>query len=127
MKFLVDEKLSPKIASYLTSIGYSATTVRDEGSRGNSDQEIAQWVKDSTAIIVIRDLDFGRLYKQITTTGILILRGKDDSTESAISILKKLHMKKILSQSAMMKQLTVATETRVRCFKRDFTQNDSRH
>ncbi len=117
MKFLIDENLSPKVADHLRSLGYSASAVRDEGLRGETDEDIVIWARKEKSVIVTRDLDFGFLYRQLGTSGVLILRGKNDSTEASLKIIDRLHRKGYLKQKDLSLQLTVATESRVRVFK----------
>ena len=117
MKFLIDENLSPKIVHHLVSLGYEAMHVRDQGLRGKTDQEICRWAKENSAVVITRDLDFGLLYRQKYSIGILILRSKNDNTLATTLILNQLHKNGYLSQKNLLAQLTVSTETKIRIFK----------
>lgn len=50
MRFLVDENLSPRICTLLTSAGHDATHVRDHGMAGANDHQ--GWPPQHTDIVI---------------------------------------------------------------------------
>ncbi len=61
MKFLIDNALSPSIATGLTQNGFDAIHVRDVSLEACSDLEIFEFARDASRIIVSADTDFGTL------------------------------------------------------------------
>ena len=59
--FLVDESLSPNLASKLIQLGYSAKPVREIKLKGSDDIKIVEWAIKNNAIIIAGDLDFGEM------------------------------------------------------------------
>ena len=119
MKFLVDENISPTVAANLRSLGYNAVAAREVGLKGKSDSTLIVWAKREKAIILTRDLDFGFIHEQGGFTGIVILRGRDDSTEATVTIITRLHEKGILKQDNLLKRLVIATQTKIRYIERE--------
>lgn len=91
-KFLIDENLSPKLADFLHSLGYTASAVRDIGLTGSSDEYIVTWAKTHKHIVITRDIGFGYTYAvKDVTFGLILLRSKTDTSESFIHLLSRLH------------------------------------
>jgi predicted nuclease of predicted toxin-antitoxin system len=62
LKFLVDENLSPALVQDLYSAGFDATSVRDRGRLGVSDQQVWRWAFEEDRIVVTANIaDFERL------------------------------------------------------------------
>lgn len=103
-KFLIDENLSPKLASYLRTLGYPASAVREAGLTGSTDEEIITWAKAHEHIVITRDIGFGYTYAvKDVTFGLILLRSKTDATESFENLLFRLH------QSGQLVSITTAT------------------
>ena len=113
-KFLVDENLSPILATFLQSLGYSAAAVRDVGLKGQADAEIISWCKTNNCVIITRDLGFGLIYSQSKNPpGIILLRSKIDTVEIFEKILSQLHEEGTLKKN-LIKSLVVASNTKHR-------------
>ena len=61
MKFIVDNALSPLIATGLREAGYEAIHVRNVGLKSACDLSIFQYAFKNDLIIVSADTDFGTL------------------------------------------------------------------
>jgi predicted nuclease of predicted toxin-antitoxin system len=61
-QFLIDENLSPLIASYLKRLGYRAKTVPELNLKGKTDQEIIEFSKKNGRIIITGDQEFGLFF-----------------------------------------------------------------
>lgn len=91
-KFLIDENLSPKIAGYLRTLGYSASPVREVGLTGRTDEEIVAWAKVHEHIVITRDIGFGYTYAiKDVAFGLILLRSRMDATEVFEKMLSRLH------------------------------------
>lgn len=103
-KFLIDENLSPKLADFLHSLGYTASAVRDVGLTGSSDEKIVAWAKTHKHIVITRDMGFGYTYavKDIAF-GLMLLRSKTDETRAFEDLLFRLH------QSGQLASMTTTT------------------
>ena len=45
MQFLIDESLSPQLATFMKKLGYDAVSVREVGLKGCSDIQIIEWAQ----------------------------------------------------------------------------------
>jgi predicted nuclease of predicted toxin-antitoxin system len=63
-QFLIDENLSPLIASYLRQLGYRAKTVPELNLKGKTDQEIIEFSKKNGCIIT-GDQELGKLIDEL--------------------------------------------------------------
>lgn len=61
MRFLVDENLSPLVASMLREAGHDAVHVLDHGLGGHTDAEVSARAVDEGRVIISADSDFTRM------------------------------------------------------------------
>ena len=61
-KFLIDQNISQKIASFLSGLGFDVKTLGDLGLKGVPDTEIVEAAKKEDRIVITFDKDFGEIY-----------------------------------------------------------------
>ncbi len=61
MNFLIDNALSPVMASYLTENGHFAKHVKDYGMRAAADEAIFKFAEKEDFIVISADTDFGTI------------------------------------------------------------------
>lgn len=117
--FLLDENLSPLLARWLRGLDYNVYAVRDVGLKGKSDREIVIWLQQNNAILITSDLDFGEFFyaQSLGSFGVVILRGKSQSSRTFERVLKNLDTSGILRNEDLTKSLVLATERNYRCRK----------
>lgn len=69
MRFLVDQNLSPTVATALQDAGHDAAHVRDLGLARASDGEILDRAASEHRVVVSADTDFGSILAQRRATG----------------------------------------------------------
>ena len=106
MKFLLDENIGNKIATFLRSLGYITYRLR-EINPGIEDYEVLNFAVSQDAILITSDKDFGELvFKEgFPHRGIIFLRLNDQSSENKIRALKV-----ILSRKRNLRDFLVITE-----------------
>ncbi len=116
MRFLIDESLSPKLATHLKGLGYDALSAREAGLKGCSDVQIIEWAQKNNSIIVTGDLDFGELWywHYNGTVGIIILRLKSYKAEAQEKIIEFLHANKVLTEEKVKNSLIISTGRKYR-------------
>jgi len=115
-KFLIDESLSPRLASVFQKLGYKTNTVRESGLRGLPDETIVRWAKNNKYCIVTNDQDFGTIYylKERGVISVLLLKSKLQGVPSFRRIIHYLYKSQTLTEEYLSGALIVATEYSIR-------------
>jgi predicted nuclease of predicted toxin-antitoxin system len=90
MRFLIDNALSPALATALSESGHDAVHVRDVGLRDAADDAIMQFATAEDRIVVSADTDFGMLlamYRTRLPSIILFRRGSPRLPAQQASLL----------------------------------------
>jgi predicted nuclease of predicted toxin-antitoxin system len=76
VRFLIDECISARLASYLQDAGHDAVHVLQEGLGGAPDSEIMAEAARQQRVVISTDTDFGELLAQqsATTPSVLLFR-----------------------------------------------------
>jgi predicted nuclease of predicted toxin-antitoxin system len=114
VKFLIDNAISPVIASGLRASGYEALHVRDIGMTSATDQVIFDYARNGGYVIVTADTDFGTLlalwlYSQPSA---IIFRTSDKRPESQLTLLRG-HINEI-TEALLTGSIVVLEDTRIR-------------
>ena len=89
MKFLIDEDISPKIATLLQQLGHSAIHIR-EIQLSLDDLEVLEIAVSRSSIVITEDKDFGELvFKEGKAhTGVIFLRLEDQTLINTKRVIK---------------------------------------
>ena len=114
VEFKVDESLHSDAATLLRSLGHDAVTVYEQRLRGGSDAEVADVCRRESRALVTLDLDFAdiRAYPPTEYQGIIVLRLRDQSRQSALSVLERILP--LLGTEPLAGRLWIADESQVR-------------
>ena len=97
-KFLIDENLSPLIASHLRKLGYRAFAVRDLGLKGKSDEDILRFARKEQFVVITGDVEFGRFfYEQRGIVSMIVLRGRQQGTKAVLRLIAGLKKRRIFA------------------------------
>lgn len=115
MKFLIDNALSPVVATELQKAGHEASHVRDHHLQTASDEEIFEFATLRDEVIVSADTDFGMLLalRQETKPSFILFRrtSKRRPHEQAALLLANLSS---VSDALQRGCIVVIEETRIR-------------
>lgn len=89
MRFKLDENLPRSVRPRLTSRGWDAHDVHEEGLAGALDEEIQAACEREGRILVTLDLDFAdtRRYAPERSPGVIVLRPADQSIRACLACL----------------------------------------
>lgn len=89
MKFLLDENIGKKIATFLNQQKYSTQRIRDI-KPGIEDFEVLNLAVSQKAILITSDKDFGELIfkEKQPHSGVIFLRLTDQTSENKIQAIK---------------------------------------
>lgn len=114
MRFKLDENLPIAVAALLHSAGHVVDTTSDEGLAGAEDAAVlAGAVRDRRALVTL-DLDLAdfRRFPPEATSGILVLRPRDQSVPQLLAALRA--ALQVLEREPLDGRLWIASPTRVR-------------
>jgi predicted nuclease of predicted toxin-antitoxin system len=91
MRFIVDECVGPKVATWLRQQGHDVFSVYEQ-SRGIDDEAVLDIAFEEKRILVTNDKDFGeKVYRdKVLHHGIILLRLADQSAASKIAAIEQL-------------------------------------
>lgn len=113
MRLLVDNSLSPRLASALRSLGHDALHVCDLRLGSASDQDIFERASADGRWIVAQDTDFAPLlYQRPPSIGVFLLRLRDGRVDAQVNRLSLLSSPLITQLGP--KTIVVVEETRIR-------------
>jgi predicted nuclease of predicted toxin-antitoxin system len=86
LRFLIDNALSPRLASALGDAGHDVVHVRDRGLQRASDAELLRLAATEDRVIVSEDTDFGALLAlaEFTRPSIILFRRMPDRSAAAL-------------------------------------------
>ncbi|PIS21374.1 hypothetical protein COY33_02370 [candidate division WWE3 bacterium CG_4_10_14_0_2_um_filter_42_7] len=91
LKLLLDANISPETARFIRSLNINTKSLIEENLSGITDEEVVALAKKEKQVILTFDFDFGYIYqlKEQDKLGVVVLRIKDQTVESANSHLER--------------------------------------
>lgn len=92
MKLLLDNNLSPWLATELCKVGHDATHVLDIGMHAASDREILEFALSQGSIVISNDKDFGQIIAQsnLARPSVILLRQLIDPKQQLALLIENL-------------------------------------
>jgi len=80
LKFLIDNALSPDVATALNRVGHDAVHVRDRGIRDSDDETVFDCAAREGRVIVTADTDFGQILarRNVNRPSLIIFRRRTE-------------------------------------------------
>ncbi len=90
-KFLIDQNISYKTASFIKGLGFDVKTLGDAGLKGKSDTDIVSFAKREEMVIITFDKDFGEIYyfSEKGNITVIVLYLDDQTVENVNFIVGK--------------------------------------
>ena len=116
MQFLIDESLSPQLATFVKMLGYDSLSVREAGLKGCSDIQIIEWAQKNNNTIITGDLDFGELWywHYRGRVSVIVLRLKSFKVEAQQNAVEFLHNNKAFAEEKIKNALIIGTDKKYR-------------
>ena len=91
MRFKIDENLPSSLGTLLEEHQLESETVHDEGLSGNPDEMIVDMCNKGGLVLITMDIGFAnqRAYPAGTHPGMIVIRIKNQSTRSVLSVMKR--------------------------------------
>ena len=118
-RFLLDANLSILTAQYIRQLGHEVITTEELGLATADDKRIVSFAAENNYILITFDLDFGYLFHFFIEqqVGIIVLRLRDQTVESANLAVRRLLKSGTLDQLENTQALIVVDETTIRIHK----------
>ena len=116
MLFFVDANLPRSVTALLIGLGHQVEFARDAGFGSATDIEIAAHVRETRAVLLTRDLDFGdvRRYPPDDYGGIVVLRLPDDMIAGDIVHVLERFLREPVFVERLPGRLAIVEPNRVR-------------
>lgn len=107
MRFLLDEGLSPRVATLLADADHDAVHVRDLGLASASDPVVLQAALDAERVLLTLDTDFGRLlaHSGAALPSVVLFRGeitRRPEGQAAVLLANLGQLEFVLAQGALV-------------------------
>jgi predicted nuclease of predicted toxin-antitoxin system len=92
VKFLVDNSISPIVASGLMDAGHDAVHVREYGIQSDPDESVIDRALVEARIVITYDLDFPRILalRRLSKPSLIVFRGVRNPARQVVAILNNL-------------------------------------
>lgn len=113
MRFLLDQSVEARIATFLTNLGHDATRVARDYPAGLPDEQVLALAKHERRVLVANDKDFGELVfrRHHPHAGVILFRFLLDATaQEKIDVLARL----LVTHAARLDRFLVVSPSGVR-------------